>query len=460
MSELRAVMSALEAGFDDYIEAIRTAIRIPSVSKTGQGLDEMAAWLVTQLQLLGAEATLEEGQIAPIVFGSLRSPGAKRTLLFYDLYDVQPADQQHWVSPPFAAEISRDGKLIGRGAFNSKGPLIGFLNVLRAFNKAGVELPVNLVFVIEGEEEIGSPSLEPFLRKRADLLRDCDAAFIPYLGTNAAGKTIVRLGFKGLMMLKLGVRGGEWGGPAERDIHAMHSGWLASPANELVSALASLQSRDGKLSVEGIASGLDPDPDDQALLADAASSFDKQAWLTELGARRFKYDAGPEDLLRHLLFDSTLNIDGMWVGDTPPGVEPPTHLAGHANAVLDLRLVPGMTVEATANALRRHLDLHGFGHVELEVTSAYPASKTSVREPVVDALLKSCRRHTNDLTVYPIHAGAAPMHLFTEVLGIPYAFGGVGHGANAHAPNEYLDVASMRDFMAATADFLFEFGAH
>lgn len=453
------VLAAIDEGFDRAIEDIRSAIRIPGVSKAGERLDEMAAWVGEYLRTLGAEVSLYPGQVAPIVEGHLRSPGASYTLLFYTLYDVQPANAAEWTSPPFSAEIVRDehGKqrMIGRGAFNSKGPLVGFLAVVRAFRGAGVPLPVNIHFLIEGEEEIGSPSLEPHIRANLDRFRRCDGAFLPYLGTNTKGETPIRLGFKGLGFLELSVEGGAWGGPAKHDVHAMHSGWLSSPGWELLSALSTLQTREGRLTIDGLPTPPGPDEEDRRLLALAARDLRPETFLSELGARRFKHEGTFEEQLTHFLFDPTLNLDGIWVGSTPPGTEPATHLAPRASAILDLRFVPGMDVESTLSLIRQHLDRRGFGHVEMEVRNAYPSSKCSVGEPIVQALVTSCRKHSNHVTVFPIHAGAAPLYLFSDVIGIPFAFGGLGHGGRPHAADEYLLVDSMRDYFKCVTSFLF-----
>jgi acetylornithine deacetylase/succinyl-diaminopimelate desuccinylase-like protein len=455
------VQAHLAAHFDRYIEDIRAAIRIPGISKTGERLAEMADWVVRYLRTVGAEARLVPGKVAPIIEGELLSPGARSTLLFYTLYDVQPANPSEWSSPPFEANIITDAggcrRLIGRGAFNSKGPLVGFLAILKAFREAGASLPVNIVFLIEGEEEIGSPSLAPHIRANLKRLRRCDGALLPYLGTNSKGDTLIRLGFKGLGFLHLSVQGGPWGGPARNDVHAMHAGWLGSPAWELLTALASLQTRDGRLTIDDLSPPPGPDATDRALIAGAARELSAESFLAELGAVRFKLDGDFETQLTRFLFDPTLNLDGYWVGNTPLGTEPATHLLCRASAVLDLRFVPGMDVDRTIDLIRRHFDRRGFVHLQMEVRNAYPASKCSPDEPVVQALIAACRQHCDHVTIFPIHAGAAPLYLFTDVIGIPYAFGGLGHGGKPHVPDEYLLVDSMRDYFKSMTSFLFEF---
>jgi acetylornithine deacetylase/succinyl-diaminopimelate desuccinylase-like protein len=460
-SEKQKVLEQLEHCFDEYLEDIRIAIRQPSVSKTGQGIPEMAQITAGYLRELGVEVSILPGTISPIVSGYLAPKPNQKTLLLYELYDVQPADEEGWHSPPFDAEIKDvDGhaSIIGRGAFNSKGPLFGFLSVLKAFRQAGVEIPVGFRFVIEGEEEVGSPSLEPFIRGNQEKLAACDAAFIPYLGTNKTDLTVIRLGFKGIVFISLSVKGGLWGGPSEHDIHPLNASWLASPAWELVQALACLQNREGCLCVEGI--DLEPpiSREDQELLRDLARGFNPKQWLKAMGAKRFKSDLDHETLLYRYMFEPTLNIDQLVIGHDLPGQLPPTVMHHQAKAFVDLRLVPGMDVDTTIRQVREHLNRSGFEHIDLKVLSAYPAAKCSLEEPVVHSLIKACQAHAARLEVFPMHPGAAPMYLFDQVLGIPFAFGGVGHGGRSHISNEYITLEGLRLFQKSMVDFLFEFG--
>ena len=458
----KKVLRQLERGFDVYLEDVREAVRQPSISKTGHGVEKMAEWVLFYLRRLGAIARLVPGERFPIVEGELSAPGARKMLLFYGLYDVQPADEPGWISPPFEAALypTSDGgsKIVGRGTFNSKGPMVGFFTVLRAFEEASVPLPVNFRFIIEGEEEIGSPSMESYVRHNLDTLRKCDAAFIPYFATNSCGKTQLRLGFKGIIFLEFSVQGGSWGGPTNHDVHPMHTAWIHNPTWELLSALTSLQAQSGRLTIDGLDRYITgPSQEDRQLIENLVSTFDQETWLKELGVNCFKYPADPVNLLTHLLFDPTLNIQAFWVGRTKPGEEPPTVMSMGAVAHADLRLVPNMDVKTTLECLRAHLDRRGFRHVYVRVKSAYPWSKCSIREPVVKSMITACKKHALSVEVHPFHAGAAPLYLFTDIVGIPFAFGGLGHGMLAHGPNEYITLEGLRLFQRSITSFLFEF---
>jgi len=421
----------------------------------------MAEHVATELRGLGATVRLAPGRHAPIVEGVLHRSATLPTLLFYELYDVQPAaGQPGWSVPPFAAEIVDDAagrrRLVGRGAFNSKGPLIGSLATLRAFAEAGIALPCNIRFLIEGEEEIGSPSLAGYIAENHAELAACDAAFIPYFGTNARGETIIRLGFKGLMLLEFRVTGGDWGGPVRGDIHALHGAVVDSPSWHLVRALNSLVDATDSLTLDGLA-GLTPQPtqQDRDLIAAVATHVDLPAYAAEIGVTRLK----PGASLTGLMFDNTLNIDALAAGTIDTGDDAATLIPRTARAFADLRVVPGVPPQAVFDLLRAHLDRRGFEHVELHLRSSYPASRCTQDAPVVAALIGACGQYARPLRVFPIHAGAAPMHVFSDVIGIPYAFGGVGHGAGAHGPNEYIMFDDIAPFMKTVASFLFRFGA-
>jgi acetylornithine deacetylase/succinyl-diaminopimelate desuccinylase-like protein len=451
---------------DATVEEICSAIRQPSVSQTGEGIPEMADWVQAYLAASGVEARQVAGLRAPFVEGDLVGGGLKPTLLFYDLYDVQPAaGQAGWSVDPFAGALAVDAqgrkRIVGRGAFNSKGPLVGALAAVRAFRECGVELPVNIRFLIEGEEETGSPSLPGYIERNRDALAACDAAFIPYFGTDVRGTTVVRLGFKGLVLLEFRVVGGAWGGPSRGEIHALHGAVVASPSWELVRAMATLVDRDGRLTVDDL-DALVPPPsaEDLALLESAAVKHDLAAFAAGLGVACLKGGMTPREALHATMFTCTLNIDALSAGVLEDGKAPATAIPRTARAFADLRILPGMESATVIALIRAHLDRRGFEHVEIVVRSAYPASRASLGEPVVKALIEATEAQTANLQVLPIHAGAAPMHVFSEILGIPYVFGGVGYGAGAHGPDEFIVANDVGPFMQTVVRFFYRYAEH
>ena len=226
------VHARIDDEFDQHLELTRQIIRQPSVSADGHGIPEMAALLAERLHGLGAEAEIVETAGFPVVHGDL-GQGAPRTLLVYGMYDTMPVEGETWMCDPFAAEIHTLPGLgpciVARGAENSKGSLACFLNVIESWQAVYGRLPVNLKFVYEGEEELGSPSLPAFVEARRERLR-ADAGLIPTVMQDRYGKPKMTLGFKGILFLELRVRGGEWGGPLNRAVHSSRAVWYHSPA--------------------------------------------------------------------------------------------------------------------------------------------------------------------------------------------------------------------------------------
>jgi acetylornithine deacetylase/succinyl-diaminopimelate desuccinylase-like protein len=205
-----------------------------------------------------------------------------------------------------------------------------------------------------------------------------------------------------------------------------------------------------------------PDPADLALIDAEAERFDLARHAADLGAARLTREAPARELLAEWMFACTLNIDALSAGRIeagPGGDDAATVIPRMARCFADLRVVPGVAPDEVLRLLRAHLDRRGFRHVQVKLRSSYPASRAITGTPVVRALIDACREHSADLHVWPIHAGAAPMHVFSDVIGIPYAFGGVGHGGGAHGPDEYILVDDIAPFMRSIATFLFRFGA-
>lgn len=457
------IFDQIERDFDRHLEELRRFIRQPSVSAEDAGIAEMATLVRDKIRSLGASCELVETGGNPVVYGYLDA-GAPRTVLFYELYDVQPANEAGWIVPPFSGELvdlpEHGLSVVGRGAFNSKGCLAGFLNVLEAFARAGTPPPVNVRFLIEGEEEIGSRNLPGFINAHADALRACDCVFMPYFGEDASGKTILYLGFKGLLYVEMICAGGDWGGPATREIHAMHNAWIANPAWRLVRALSTLKDAGERTTVDGYYDAVrPPTPDEAALLASLEATFDPATPLRELGVRRYKNPGlAGIDLLKQYLYEPSLNIDGIHAGYAGDGTL--TIIPREARAKLDARLVPDMAPERVLAALRRHLDARGFHDIVLRVQNAYPPSQTAPAAPPVRALIRAARAWApGAVEIWPRSAGAAPHYLFTRVLGLPVAFGGLGHGGRSHSANEYVTVEGLRRHERGIAAFLMELAA-
>jgi len=457
---LHEIHARIDQRFPEHLERVRAFLRQPSVSAEGLGLVETAHMVEAAIQEAGGQVELAGRPQAPIVFGQF-DVGRPKTLLVYGMYDVQPADEAgKWSSPPFAAEVRNWPDLgpciIARGAFNSKGPLMGFLNTLQVMSEMDA-LPLNLKLTIEGEEEIGSPTLPAFYRENKARLK-ADAAFEPFFCQDRRGKVIMTLGVKGVLSLELICEGGDWGGPTKRAVHSSAGSWLASPAWRLIKALATLVDENEEVLVEGFYDDVvPPDPEEEKLLTRLTQTFDERLALKEMDARRFKHNLHGADLLRRLMFWPCLNINGISSGYTGPGNK--TIIPHRARAKLDVRLVPNMEPEDITNKIKAHLAKHGYGDIRVRLAEGYPWARTPLHADVVQCLIRAYRHHGYEPEIHPLEPSATPYYLFTRILNLPFAWGGLGHGGRSHSVDEYCTVEGLRAYEKSLATFLWLFSS-
>jgi acetylornithine deacetylase/succinyl-diaminopimelate desuccinylase-like protein len=450
------VFDYLAAHWPEHLARTQTFLRQPSVSAQNWGVRECADLLRGWIEERGGRVRYFGRDTHPILYAEW-NVGAPRTLLVYGMYDVQPVDDQSWTTPPFGAEIwdhPQGGQsLVARGACNSKGPLMAMLHVIEAFQQTG-GLPVNLKWTIEGEEEIGSIVLPRFYAEHTDLLR-ADAAFEPFWSQDHAGAAPhIILGTKGVLGLEFVSRPGAWGGP--RDVvHSSAGIWVASPAWRLVQALHSMINEHQEMTVDGIPELSGMTEADEHLLRAMAADFDAQQQLDRLGTARFKRERTAYDLLKHIAFAPVLNINGLKSGYVGEGSH--TIIPNEARALCDFRMPPGLQVESVVSAIRAHLATRGFGDIEVKMDSGYPAARTPADAPVVQAMAAAYRALGYEPTIQPIEASATPYYLYTEVLGLPFVWGGLGSAGGSHGPDEWCSLQGLRDLQRSTATFLVAF---
>jgi acetylornithine deacetylase/succinyl-diaminopimelate desuccinylase-like protein len=463
MSTLNQVHQQIEEDFDQHLERTRALVRQPSISADGTGMAETAQMVADLIREAGGEAEIVPTPGYPVVYGEI-DVGAPQTLLVYGMYDVQPVLGETWdVSDPFGGEIldlpGLGPCLVNRGIFNSKGPLAGVFNTLHSFRAAGVPYPVNLKFMVEGEEELGSRNLPGFVRAYRDRLQ-ADAAFFGFFAQNLDGKVIMYLGVKGILFMEFVARGGDWGGPTNRGIHGSYAVWFHSPTWALVHALASMFTQDQKhITIDGFYDDIaSPSAEDEELLARLADTFTPDTELIQNDVQRFKYELSGVDLLRKYLYQPTLNIDGIISGHTAEGTK--TLLPHEARAKVDIRMVPNMRPERMIQLVRDHLARHGYADkIEVRVEDAYPPAKTRLGgNPAAQALLKTYRELGFEPEIWPHLSGSAPFYLFTEALNIPTVMGGLGHGGRSHSPNEYATLEGLKQYERSVASFLVNLG--
>jgi acetylornithine deacetylase/succinyl-diaminopimelate desuccinylase-like protein len=434
----------IDANLPAHVAHLQRWVRQPSISAQNQGVREMAELLRGDLVTLGFEqAELVPTSGHPGVWGYYDA-GAEKTLAVYMMYDVQPVEPTGWNVEPFAGTILEDHPLgrvlMARGATNQKGPERAFLNAVEAIIATTGKLPVNLMVVAEGEEELGSPHYPEVIDRYAARLRTADGVFFPANGQSRTGDVSVSLGVKGIVYFEMEARGGPRGGPSSAEIHSSYKAITDSPVWRLTQALASLTTPDGNtIVVPGYHDAIRaPNAEELMLAASMAGTWTRRepAMRESFGVARWAHGLTGGESLSQYLFGTSLNIDGIWGGYTGPGVK--TILPHVATAKLDSRLVPNQTPDEQLRLIRAHLDATGFQDVVVRKLSGYPPAQTSVEAPLVRAAIGTYNKYGYAPSVAPRIAGSAPYYVFTDILKLPMISGGIGHGSGAHAPNEYM----------------------
>ena len=452
---LERVRRHIHANFPEHLERCRAFLRQPSVSSTGQGILETAAMVRGFIEALGGEVQYQGAASHPIIHGKIDA-GRPQTLIIYGMYDVQPVEEHKWSHPPFGAELWRHSRhgpcVVSRGAVNSKGALCGMFNTLASITEAD-RMPVNLIFTIEGEEEIGSPSFEPFIRAHRDELRGLGVMDFDF-SEDPKGDVALHLGLKGIVYLELKCRGGKLRGPSEAQ-HSSAGAWISSPVWRLVHALSTLVNQAETITVDGLLDNVAPvSALDLELLQRLGPVFDEDVFLREIKAPCFKHLFSGVELLEKGLFSPIINIDGVQAGYMGKGTK--TVLPRVATAKLDVRFGPSTEPDEVITRLKEHLLRRGFDDIELTVRESYTWSKTSYDEALVQHLIRAYEQHGRTPEVWPMATWTAPYFVFSRILGLPVVAGGLGYGNRPHSPNEYMTVKGMRDFEQFVATFLYQ----
>ncbi|MDX2275084.1 MAG: M20/M25/M40 family metallo-hydrolase [Hyphomonadaceae bacterium] len=467
----RAIERVVEAQKEEAVARLQDWIRFPSIAAENLNMQEGAQYM----QRLAADAGFQHTEIIqtdgePGVFATY-DVGAPKTLGVYFMYDVKQYDPAEWSSPPLEARIvEKEGLgrcMIGRGAVNQKGPESAFLAALHALRAAGKTLPVNLVLVAEGEEEIGSPHFSQIVQKPNVLaaLQRAQGIFIPTGWQDpGTGGVTVSLGAKGVIECELTASGQAWGRGPLNDLHSSNKAMVDSPAWRLVAALQTLVTPDGNTpAIDGWFDNVRPLSDrERALILQNARATSEEDWKRRNGVRVFIDDLPWPQALERLASQPTVNIQGLVGGYTGPGGK--TILPARASAKLDMRLVPNQTRADCEAKLVAHFRARGYSDIQINVTGGYDPTETAENSRIVQAELAVYRSNGVDATLNPRLAGSWPGAVFTAPpVNLPAGQFGLGHGALQHAPDEYFVIdSSNRNVKGYTGavmgfvDFLYE----
>jgi len=460
--ELKKVYTYIDEHIDEHVQNLQKWIRQPSISNSGEGIPESAEMVKGFFEQLGCQHSqvydvgiTEWGAPGnPVVFAKC-DEGAPRTVAIYWQYDTMPITQPDaWKAPPFEARIVEQGPfkrvLIGRGAVNSKGPEMAQWNALMAIKAVTGKLPVNLIFVAEGDEERMDLGLRKFVKDHPDLFNGADA-MLHGGGQGYSGGGGISGSSEGCVYIELTTSGKSWGrGPVQSDIHGANKRSVDSPAWRHIKMLASLISDDGNTPrIAGFLDGREPlSAADAARMKTAAEKVKMDVAAQNIGVARFISD-DPFTMLKMSQYGMSFNLDGIWGGNM---------YAGGAGAILpnkitskhNIRYTPKMNGLDIVKKIRAQLDKNGYKDVELKLIGDVPWSKMSYDTDIARAITQTYDVFGIPYSPPPTHetilsGGYWPSYLFSngEVgqrvapVMMPIGGGGAGHGGNAHAANEY-----------------------
>lgn len=423
------VYTHIESHAKETVELLQVLCRQPSVSAQGLGLiqcAELVRDLMTEVGLQAELIPLKSGP--PVVYGELRSRASQKTLVFYNHYDVQPPEPlELWESDPWAAEI-REGKVYARGAADNKSNIVSRLAAMAAFLAKHQDIPCNIKFVVEGEEEIGSPHFAEFIHEQRSRLQG-DGAIWEFGGLDYGDIPAVTLGLKGMLYVEFYVK------TLAKDSHSARAAVVENPAWRLLRAISTLRDDKGRVAIQGWYDDVREFTPEE-IKALQKEPLEEEQLKSDLGVVQFLAGMSGLELKKALAGNPTANIAGFYSGYIGEGHK--TVLPSYAKAKMDFRLVPDQDPEKLARLLREHLKQRGFGDIALTIQAENPAARTPLSSPIARI---ACETAHEIFGVEPIvhvsSAGSGPMSLFTHGLKLPTVAIGCNHPySNTHAPNE------------------------
>jgi len=429
--DFNAIDRFLETHLDGSLVELSELCAQPSVSAQKWGLEECAALVARLLVKRGFTTQVLPTGGAPVVYGE-RKGRSPHTLIFYNHYDVQPAEPlELWETPPFSPTL-RDGKLYARGVSDDKGHITSRLFAIDALLAETGDLPCTVKFIIEGEEETSSVHLEEFVRANATLLAG-DACIWESGGVDTKDVPYQYLGLRGICYVELSVE------TANQDIHSGLGGSIfPNAAWRMVWALSTLKGPDERIRIPGFYDPILPVPERSRQLLEQMPD-DAEEYHHRFGIPRFLNGlTGGFELHLAAVYQPTCTICGLTSGYQGPGSK--TVLPARASAKVDFRLVPGQTPEQVLKQLRAHLDAEGYSDVKITFLGGDEPDATEPDDPFVQLVTAAAEEiYSAPMRINPMIGGSGPNHLFNKYLHVPIATSGVGYpGSQAHAPNENL----------------------
>lgn len=414
----------------EFLRDLRDIVSFPTISAEGKGLEECSRYLKQRFEMSGFRSELLRVEGAPPLLLAEARGRSDFTLIFYNHYDVQPVDPlNEWASQPFKLD-EREGKLYARGIADNKGDLMARLHAIDSLEG---ELPVNVKFVVEGEEEVGSPHLKEYVKVYSERIKG-DVCLWEGADVTSDGRPQVYLGVKGLLYVEIVVE------TASRDQHSMFAAVSPNPAWNLVRLLSKLRSEEGRVLIPGFYEDVKPLSEEE-VKALSRNDLDPEQLRKELGAYSLLPYGSNLDVAKDLCSSPTCNIAGMYSGYSGKGAK--TVLPRLAGVKIDFRLVPNQKPDEILSKLKSYIESLGYRGIKIEVHSMEEPARVPLSHPYVNPIVEAAESvYGKRPNLWPSIAGTGPMALFVNELGIPSVMPpSVSYAGSAyHAPNEHVKV--------------------
>ncbi len=431
---MKKILGWVDANIGELVSDLQSLIQQPSISAKNEGIEDCAKLVTKILKQSGIKShilRLKKG-IAPVVFAEVNSKkNPTKTLLFYNHYDVQPVEPiELWTDKPFSGKI-KGNKIFGRGASDDKGELITRIKAVQAFLKTNGDVPCNIKFLIEGEEETGSEHIDNYLKKYKKKF-SCDGVIWEFGYIDSKNRPIVGLGMKGLLYVELSKK------ESVRDAHSSLAVIIKNPAWRLIEAVNTLRDSNGKILIKDWYKEVKPLSKSEMKII-KNEPIDESSFKKEYGIKDFVDNKKGLELKKALVGDPTCNIAGFVSGYTGKGAK--TVLPGHALVKIDFRLVPKMDPKKQIARLKKHLKSKGFGDIKLTIYHGEAAAKTKPSDPFVTIVKKSADEVFGKSILNVSNAGTGPMYSFVNILNAPcISIGSTYIFSRIHSPNEFARI--------------------
>jgi acetylornithine deacetylase/succinyl-diaminopimelate desuccinylase-like protein len=448
------ILTYLSDNREKHLAELKDLLAIPSISALPDHKDDVqkaASWVAEALSTIGMDKVeVYQTKGHPVVYGEWLKAEGKPTVLIYGHYDVQPVDPLHlWNSPPFEAEI-RDEKLYARGASDDKGQAFMHVKAMQAILETTGTLPINVKFLIEGEEEVGSPNLPAFVEENKELLA-ADVIVISDSSMLEKGKPTICYGLRGLCGVQIDVKG------PKGDLHSgLYGGAVQNPIHALVEIVNSFHNENGQITVEGFYDQVaELTADEKA--AYAALGIKEESFVEQLGVPEMFGEEGFTTLERTWV-RPTLEVNGIYGGFQGDGIK--TVIPSEAHAKITCRLVPNQDPDVIADLLQKHIKSHAPAGVSVEVSLFDKGTPfvTPFDHPAIQAAGRAYEKVYNVPTSFTRSGGSIPIvATFDQILGTPVVLMGFGlPDENFHAPNEHFHLENFDKGLQTLCHYWYE----